>query len=460
MHDPETGDDPFAHGIAPWAAAVRRGETSFRRTLDVCLARIEAAASLNAFECVDAARDRAAADACDALLVNGTDLGPLMGVPFGVKDIMAVTGLPTTNGSNADTEALAGEEGTLVRTLRRAGGIVIGKTRTVEFALGSTGVNKARGTPWNPLDRDVHRIPGGSSSGSAVAVSAGLVGFALGTDTGGSVRIPACFTGIVGHKTSIGLWPTDGIFPLSPTLDSPGPLCRSVGDAALLHSVVTGEKVPAAPSGLAGLRFGVPRSLFLDDLDREVSADFETACSRLIEAGAERVDIDMPEAHERAVLFPAIVAPELLATLGVERFRAIRCGMDPVTAKRAAAGLEIDAVEHARAQARRRELVRLSEKRFEGLDLWLTPTCPFLPMSVASLADGEVHARSLLASRNTQPGNLFSQCGVSLPIGVGPLPSGLQLLAPRGKDARLLSLAEAVARALGEKAGRDVDGNA
>ena len=448
MSDSQVPDDPFAEGIGPWAASVRRGETGFRRTVDTCLERIEASASLNAFECLDTERARAAADAFDTLLAAGTDLGPLMGVPFGVKDIMAVDGLPLTNGSNADTTGLVGGEGALVRTLKRAGAIVIGKTCTVEFALGATGVNEARGTPWNPLDRDVQRLPGGSSSGSAVAVSAGLVGFALGTDTGGSVRIPACFTGIVGHKSSVGRWPTDGIFPLSPTLDSPGSLCRGVADAVLLHEAVSGEPAAAARSSVAGLRFGVPRSLFLDELDREVSADFEMACSRLIEAGAVRVDIDVPEAHERSALFPAIVAPELLATLGVERFRAIRGGMDSVTASRAAVGLTVDAVEHARAQARRRELVRLSEARFEGLDLWLTPTCPFLPMSVASLSDRDVHARSLLASRNTQPANLFSQCGMSLPIGVGPLPSGLQLLAPWGEDARLLSLAGAIARTL------------
>jgi len=162
-----------------------------------------------------------------------------MGVPTGIKDIIAVNGFPTTNGSNADTEHLSGREGTILEQLHRAGAIVIGKTKTVEFALGATGVNESRGTPWNPTDRKVHRIPGGSSSGSAVAVSAGLVGLALGTDTGGSVRIPACLTGIVGHKTSTELWAADGVFPLSPTLDSIGPLCRTVEDAATVHEVTT-----------------------------------------------------------------------------------------------------------------------------------------------------------------------------------------------------------------------------
>ena len=441
-------DDPFEGGIAPWAERVRRGDTTFRESVDACLDRIDAASSLDAFELVAADAARAAADARDALLATGTDLGPLMGVPFGVKDIMAVDGLPTTNGSNADTGALSGTEGTLIGRLRHAGAIVIGKTRTVEFALGATGVNTSRGTPWNPLDRSVHRIPGGSSSGSAVAVAAGLVGFALGTDTGGSIRIPACLCGLVGHKTTVGLWPTDGIFPLSPTLDSAGPLCRTVHDAALLHAAVTGEPAPAARSGVAGLRFGVPRTLFLDDLDDAVAADFEAARRRLTEAGASCVEIDVPEAHERSTLFPAIVPAELLATLGVERFEAIRAGVDPVTADRAAKGLGVTAVEHAAAQARRRELVRLDRARFEGLDAWLTPTCPFPAMPLASLDDPGTHERSLLASRNTQPGNLFGQCGVSLPIGAGTLPSGLQILRPGGDDARLLAISAAVERAL------------
>lgn len=436
-------EGPFARGITSWAADVRRGQTSFRHTVDTCLARIEAAASLHAFECVDADRARTAADGYDRLLAAGIDLGPLMGAPFGVKDIIAVEGLPITNGSNAETAALTGAEGSLIRVLKQAGAIVLGKTKTVEFALGATGVNTSRGTPWNPLDRDVHRIPGGSSSGSAVAVSAGLVALALGTDTGGSVRIPACFTGIVGHKTTVGRWPTDGIFPLSPTLDSAGSLCRTVDDAALLHRIVTGEPAIPPRHGVSGLRFGVPRTLFLDDLDDTVARDFEAACRRLVAAGAVRIDIDVPEAHERATVFPAIVAPELLATLGIDRFHAIRDGMDPVTAERAAVGLELTAVEHAVAQARRRELMQLANAHFADLDLWLTPTCPFLPMPLADLAESENHTRSLLASRNTQPGNLFGQCGVSLPIGSGPLPSGLQLLAPGGQDSRLLSIAAA-----------------
>ena len=188
--------DPFASGIAAFAEDLRAGRTSSVAATEACLERIAALnPKLDAFQLVDGTRARAAAAAIDALLAAGTDLGPLMGVPIGVKDIIAVEGLPTTNGSLYQTAHLNGPEGTIVQRLKEAGCVILGKTKTVEFALGATGVNEARGTPWNPWDSSIQRIPGGSSSGSAVATAAGLCAFALGTDTGGSVRIPACFTG-------------------------------------------------------------------------------------------------------------------------------------------------------------------------------------------------------------------------------------------------------------------------
>ena len=158
--------------------------------------------------------------AIDNLISAGVDLGPLMGIPIAIKDICSVTGMPTTNGSIVKSDDITGIEGSLVKRFRSLGCIILGKTHTVEFALGATGLNKPKGTPQNPWDSNTHRIPGGSSSGSAVAVASGLAAFAIGTDTGGSVRIPAALTGIAGLKTPKGVWPTDGIFPLSPTLDT------------------------------------------------------------------------------------------------------------------------------------------------------------------------------------------------------------------------------------------------
>lgn len=448
MTTTQTTEDFFADGVVPWATRVRAGSLSFVQTVQSCLQRVHENALLDAFECLDAERALGTAAALDALLAQGTDLGPMMGLPMGVKDIMAVDGLPTTNGSNADTSELTGGEGSLVRRLRMAGLIALGKTRTVEFALGATGVNESRGTPWNPVDRAVHRIPGGSSSGSAVATGTGMVGIGLGSDTGGSIRIPACLTGIVGYKSSVGLWPLDGIFSLSTTLDSAGPLCRTVNDAALLHTFMTGESVSDRPD-VSGLRLGMVEDLFMDDLDPQVAEDFERACQLLESHGAIRVPLSFPEVHERVPLFTSIVPAELINTLTPERFMAIRDGVDPVTAARASVGLDTPAHVYVKAQHRRQVLIRKANASFNQVDVWLSPTCPFVAMPVAELATPAGHERSLLASRNTQPGNLLDMCGLSLPMqGSGALPTGLQLSMPLNHDARLLATGRAVERLL------------
>lgn len=452
--------DPFEGGIAPFAMDFRGGRITAVEATEACLARIAALnPRLDAFELVDGDRARAAARGIDALRAAGNDLGPLMGVPIAVKDIIAVDGLPTTNGSRYPTAQLTGGEGPLIRHLKAAGCIVLGKTRTVEFALGATGVNEARGTPWNPWDATVHRIPGGSSSGSAVAVAAGLCGFALGTDTGGSVRIPASFTGLFGHKTTVGLWPTAGVFPLSPTLDSIGPLCRSAGDAALIHTVVTGEPLPM-PMRLAGLRLGRPGDLLFDDLDDVTRTTVESALLALSAAGVEIVDIEVPEVHERTRLFPAIVPAELIARLTPEGFAAARPNMDPTTADRAAHGLTVSAVDYCAAQFRLRELEAIAEERFADLDAWVSPSTPFTAMPVENLQYPDEAKRALLSSRNTQPANIFGICAASLPIQQfgAPLPVGLQLMAPRGQDARLLSLALALEPVLGVGTPPDLSG--
>jgi aspartyl-tRNA(Asn)/glutamyl-tRNA(Gln) amidotransferase subunit A len=452
--------DPFETGIAHFAEDLRAGKVTATAATEACLARIAALdPRLQAFEVVDGERALAAARAVDGLLAAGTDLGPLMGVPVAIKDIMAVDGLPTTNGSNHPTAHITGPEGTVVRRLKAAGCIVLGKTRTVEFALGATGVNEARGTPWNPWDATTRRIPGGSSSGSAVATASGMCGFALGTDTGGSIRIPASFTGLFGHKTTVGLWSTDGVFPLSPTLDSIGPLCRNAGDAALIHSVMTGEPVPM-PTRLEGLRIGRPTSFFFDDLDEVTRSTFEAAVLALSAAGVEIVEMDIPEAYERARMFPTIVPPELIARLTPEGFAQARGGMDPTTAVRAAHGLEVSAVEYLAAQFRRLELEAIAAERFDGLDAWVAPTTPFPAMAVDNLKHPEEAQRALLSSRNTQPANIFGICATSLPIQQfgAALPIGLQLMAPRGHDARLLSMSLACETVLGVGTQPDLSG--
>lgn len=453
--------DPLGDGgIAAFAADFRAGRVTASGVTRAYLDRIEALdGKLGAFQHVAAEQAMAQADAMDKLLAAGTDLGPLMGVPTGIKDIVAVDGMPTTNGSLADTSDVTGGEGRFVHALKQAGSVILGKTKTVEYALGATGINQARGTPWNPWDAETHRFPGGSSSGSAVATAAGLCAWAIGSDTGGSVRVPAAFNGLFGHKTTVGMWPTDGVFPLSPTLDTLGPLTRGAADAAIIYGVVSGEDIPAAAE-VSRLRFGLPTTYFRDDLDPEVESCFVAALEALRAAGAEIVEVDVPDPSERDWIFPAIVPPELLAALGPERFRQIQPNMDPTTAARAEKGFDVGAITHAAAQRRHRELVAIVDELFDGFDGWLSPTSPMLPMAVADMADPALLQRGLQASRNTQPGNLWAICGVTVPIHQfgSALPVGLQVMCPGGADALALSVGMALEDLFGGPARPDLSG--
>ena len=211
---------------------------------------------LQAYIFVDEEKGLNWADGIDKLFSCGVDLGPLMGIPVAIKDICSVYEMPTTNGSQIKSDDITGSEGSLIKRLKSLGCVILGKTHTVEFALGATGLNKHKGTPKNPWDENKHMMPGGSSSGSAVAVASGLTAFAIGTDTGGSVRIPASLNGIVGLKTTKNRWPTDGIFPLSPTLDTPGPLARNVKDIKLILDTYNGSTLNQKPIKLDNMIFG------------------------------------------------------------------------------------------------------------------------------------------------------------------------------------------------------------
>ena len=454
--------DPLENGgIASYAVALRTGRTSASAATRAYLDRIEALdGKLGAYQYVAGGQAMAAAEAIDQLLAAGTDLGPLMGVPVGIKDIYAVEGMPTTNGSLYDASHITGPEGSFVHGLKQAGCIVLGKTKTVEYALGATGVNEARGTPWNPWDLETHRAPGGSSSGSGVATATGMCAFAMGSDTGGSVRIPACFNGIFGHKTTIGMLPTDGVFPLSPTLDTVGPLTRSAADAAIIHAIVTGENIPSAAQ-LSGLRLGRPTTYFFEDIDADVRACIDEALASLIAAGVEIVDVEIPDATEREWVFPAICPPEFLAAIGENAFNQARPNMDPTTAARAAKGFDVTGVQHAAAVIRHHELAALADDAMDGLDGWVGPTCPFVPMPIGHLRENEAAAaRSAQSSRNTQPSNIFRQCAISTPVHQfgSVLPVGLQIMCRNGADAHALAIGMAIEAHLGPSPRPDLSG--
>ncbi len=448
-------------GIAGYGRRLRGGEMTAEAAVRAYLDRIEALdARLGAFEHVAGDQALATARALDGLLAAGTDLGPLMGVPVALKDLFAVEGMPIHVGSTIDVSDLVGAEGSLVKRLKRAGAIILGKTRMVEFALGPIGISRPRGTPWNPWDASVHRIPGGSSSGSAVAMAAGMCAFAIGSDTGGSVRLPAAFCGIFGLKTTVGVWPTDGAFPLSGDLDTIGPMTRSAADAAVVYAVLTGQPAPVARL-LRGLRLGRPSNYFYEKLETQVAACVEAALSALTDAGVEIVSVEVPEAPEREKYFPVALPADLITVLGRKRFLAGRDAMDPIVATRGANGLDVGAPEYNQLRWRRLRLCESVKARFSGLDGWVTPTAARVAVPIDDFDNVEAGMKLTLAiTQATQPINLLDLCATSTPIQTfgANLPVGMQIACPGGRDADALSIAMAIEELTGLPPRPDLSG--
>ena len=430
--------------------ALRRGaftaETAVRAFLDRIAAENDV---LDAFTFVDADGAIAAARAVDLHLKARTDLGPLMGVPVALKDLYAATGLPMTAGSRVDISDRTPREGSIVETLKRGGAIILGKTRTTEFAFGT--YNPTHPTPRNPCDRATHRMPGGSSSGSAVAQAAGLCAVAFGTDTGGSVRQPAALCGVAGFKATAGRLPMEGIFPLSPTFDSPGWFAHRAADLALVWQTLSGE--PAARQRpMDTLVLGVPDAHFFDGLEGSVASAIEIARDRLAAAGAHLVPVALPPLSDLDAAFGAFLSAELVAWLGRERVTANLARMDPVVAARIAPGLALAADAFIDLRTRFAALARAARASMSPVDALLTPASPRIAAPVDGHSTVEAAAAwSRETLRFTRPGNLFGLCGVSLPIHhlTGSLPVGLQLLAPGDADAQLLAIAQTVEEALG-----------
>lgn len=453
-------DPPFARGLTRTAQDLRQGRATAAGLMQATLARIDALEPrLQAFTHRDAERAMRQARAIDGLLASGIDLGPLMGVAIAAKDLLTVDGMPTTAGSRVDIQDLVPPEGSFVRALKRAGCVILGKTRTSEFALG--GYNPTHPLPWNPCDTDTPRMTGGSSHGSAVAMAAGLAGFTVGSDTGGSVRWPAALCGVVGFKASNTHWPCDGVFPMSPAMDSLGIFTGSAHDAAAVEAALAGRAL-RAPASVAGLRLAWPVRHFMDNLDSTVAACFAEALRRLREAGARIVEIDVPEAAEIDAIFRCLVPADIVAFLGRERIERQADRLDPVAASRLSGAAGLPAEDYARLAARRQNLVRLMLDRAPGADAWITPTVPEVPRPVAEFSSlDSVAAWNRLATQNTRPGNLFDQCGISLPVQHlrgGNLPVGLQLCAPSGRDEALLRTACAVEDLLGRPDSSTLDG--
>ena len=389
---------------------------------------------------------RAAADAADARAKNGVSLGPLDGSIVSIKDLFDVAGEPTRAGSKilADEAAPAAADAPVVRRLRAAGAVIVAKTNMTEFALGAIGANPHFGTPGNPRDRA--RVPGGSSSGAAVTVGDGMAEIAIGSDTGGSVRIPAALCGIVGFKPSRQRVPTTGAFPLSTTLDSIGPLANSVADCAKADAVMAGQEfAPIEAMPLAGLRFGIVQGFPLENLDETVAAAFAAATERLEQAGVRvtRETVPLLDDMRQVNAYGGIVQPEACA-IHRDRLKRRAADIDPNIRARIERGCAMSAADYIGMLYARERLVRAMDARLAGLDALIMPTAGIVAPTIAEVADPEIFAaRNSMLLRNTSIGNFFDLSGISLPL-PAPLPVGLMLLSRNGHDHALLRIAAAV----------------
>ena len=413
-----------------------------REAVEQSLARLGAwEPRLNAFAHVMDVSARQDADRLGAELAQGHDRGPLHGIPIAIKDLIEVAGEPTGFGSKVRPPAIAHRDAALVAHLREAGAIIIGKTNLLEYAYGVA--NSAIGHTNNP--HDLARTSGGSSGGSAAAVAAGIVPFAVGTDTGGSIRIPAAYCGIVGLKPSFGLVSLDGVFPLSWSLDHAGPLTRSVEDSALALAAMSGRGQPLAPVALRGLRVGViARHAQSPELTPGVRAVFEDALRRLEQAGAivSVVAID-GEGGANAAL-GTILHPEA-SVIHRELEQENPAGYAPQTLAQIRAGFGVPATDYVNAMRFRDEMRHRVEGQFKTVDVLLSPSVPF----VAPHTDPVIEAGEDGEMLSSGLANLTGHPAISLPCGLSDgLPVGLQLVGPLDGDAALLCRAAAVEIAL------------
>ncbi|MCA0011103.1 amidase [Mesorhizobium sp. B292B1B] len=428
---------------------------SVRDHLETVLARLAARAGE---ECVftklytEAAR--AAADAADARRRAGVRLGPLDGTIVSIKDLFDVRGEATTAGSLLLKDAApAIGDAMIVRRLRQGGAVIIGKTNMTEFAFTAIGDNQHYGTPGNATDAD--RIPGGSSSGAGVSVGEGTSEISIGSDTGGSIRIPAALNGVVGFKPTARRVPLTGAFPLSATLDSVGPLARTVAQCAAADAVMAGEDLAVlAPLALAGLRTGIPRGLLFGEAEDAVAAAFERCLGKIEQAGARIADFSIGDmiADLRAVTKRGSIAAMEGAEVHADWLAAgAPVPVDPHVSGPLSRAAMLPTPVYIRALRRRSALVAAMDERLASVDVLALPTTPVTAPTIVSLTqDAELRDRTEgLLLRNTQIANQFDLCAISLPMPGMALPAGLMLVARHGHDRRLLSIAAEVERLLG-----------
>jgi aspartyl-tRNA(Asn)/glutamyl-tRNA(Gln) amidotransferase subunit A len=449
------GPDPSAieSTIAAVAPRVRARETTSESLVESCLTRIAGNdPAINAFITVMADEARAAAREADREIAAGRYRGPLHGIPISVKDIADVRGVPTTAASRVRGAARAAADAEVVARLRDAGAVIVGKTNLHEFALGTTNEDSAFGPVRHPLDHG--RSPGGSSGGSAASVLAGMAMASVGTDTGGSIRIPAAVCGLVGLKPSFGELPLDGVLPLSTTLDHIGPICRSVEDAVILFDVMrkAPEPRPVGAREPGSLRFGVLRGYFTSLLEPQVASLFDDSCRQLQEAGAVLDEIEIPHAADIAPVYVHIVLAEA-AAYHAKTLDNRPDDYTPNTRVRLELGRAILAEDYVRALHGRDVLSREVGLALAGRSALLLPSMPLrahkLGTTMVRFGSAEEPIRNVML-RLTQLFNVSGHPAISIPCGTADrLPVGLQLVGARHDTLELLAVARAVERHLG-----------
>lgn len=429
------------------ADALAAGDLTSEELVEALLARIERVdARIGAFTAVYADEARAAARAADLARRAGQAVGRFHGVPIALKDLIDLEGRITTGGSKVWEARVSRTTATLAKRLIAAGAIVLGKTRTVEFAMGAWGTNRHMGTPWNPWDLAVHRAPGGSSSGSGAAVGARLAPWAIGTDTGGSVRIPSAWNGLTGLKVTFGRVSCHGVLPLAHTLDTPGPMCRTVEDAADLYRLISGPDPldpvtlnvpPGDPRsggtdrgtageigrGVAGMRLARMPEREREGVDAEMLSAYDEALAVLSELGAVVTDVDLPRGFvPMGDLVGRIIAAEGHMWVG-EHTDDDTLPVDDDVRPRIRPGGTMPAGEYLRAQRERAAVKREFDEALAGVDALLTPAARTAAPAVADID------QSTTAATFTRPFNLIDYCALAAPNGMtgGGLPLSLQI---------------------------------
>jgi aspartyl-tRNA(Asn)/glutamyl-tRNA(Gln) amidotransferase subunit A len=441
--------------LATLADDLENGRTSARKIVDGCLERIADASGegQRTFIHVDAEAAIEAAEAMDRLREIKAAPSPFAGIPVSIKDLFDIRGQVTRAGSRAlDDSAPAAADATVVARLRRAGFVVIGRTNMTEFAYSGIGINPHYGTPKSVWRRDVGHVPGGSSSGAAVSVADRMAHGALGTDTGGSCRIPAAFNGIVGFKPTQRRVPLAGGVPLSSTLDSFGPLARTVACCAVLDAVLAGEEiVPLRPRPIKGMRLAVPTTVALEELDDDVARTFERALETLSRLGALIERIAVPEFLDVGVMNTkgGFTAAESYAW---HRYLIASHGdvYDPRVSIRILRGEAISAADYIDLLEARKSLIARAAARLAPYDALVMPTTANTPPRIADLADDKAFTRAnVLALRNCSLINTIDGCAISLPCHrEGEVPVGLMLASSGGADRRIFELAAGMEAAI------------